>query len=166
MIHATVHGIATLMHDAAAALAAVSPGALAVALLLHVVKVGAEARSWHGIVAHTYRDARFRVTFGAFAGSVGANVLLPARIGDALRLGIVRNRVHDSSGSTIAATMVLETVLEAAFSVAIVVAVLLAGRSAGSLGAPAGAVGGIAGHHAAPFVAAALAALLAVGIRL
>lgn len=166
MISATVHGIATLMQDAADALAAVSPAALAIALLLHVGKVAAEARSWHGIVAHTYRDARFRVTFGAFAGSLGANVVLPARIGDALRLGIVRKRVSDGSGSTIAATMVVETALETAFSVAVVVAVLVAGRSVGSLGAPAGAIGGIASHRSAPFVAAGLAAVVALGIRL
>lgn len=166
MISATVHGIATLIQDAADALAAVSPAALAIALLLHVGKVAAEARSWHGIVAHTYRDARFRVTLGAFAGSLGANVVLPARIGDALRLGIVRKRVRDGSGSTIAATMVLETAFETAFSVAVVVAVLLAGRSVGSLGAPAGAVGGIAAHRSAPFVAAGLAVGVAVIIRL
>jgi glycosyltransferase 2 family protein len=166
MISATVHGIATLMQDAADALAAVSPGALAIALLLHVFKVAAEARSWHGIVAHTYRDARFRVTLGAFAGSLGANVLLPARIGDALRLGIVRKRLRDGSGSTIAATMVVEAALETAFSVAVVVAVLVAGRSVGSLGTPAGAVGGIAAHRSAPFVAAALAVAVAVSVRL
>jgi uncharacterized membrane protein YbhN (UPF0104 family) len=165
IISATVHGIATLMHDAAGALAAVSPGALAIALLLHVVKVGAEARSWHGILAHTYRDARFRVTFGAFAGSIGANVLLPARIGDALRLGIVRRRVRDASSSTIAATMVLETAIETAFSIAVVVAVLLAGRSVGSLGAPAAAVGRIASHHSAAIAAAVLAVLVTVAVR-
>src|SRR4051812_38168814 len=154
------------MRDAVDALTAVSPGALAAALLLHVVKVGAEARAWHGIVRHTYRDARFRVTLGAFAGALGANVVLPGRIGDALRLGIVRRRVDDSSSSTIAATIVLETAIETAFSVAVVVAVLAAGRSVGSLGAPADAVRAVGAHRSAPFVAAALAALLAVGIHL
>src|SRR4051794_29864781 len=114
----TVHGMATLMQDAADALAGVAAEALAIALVLHIAKIAAEARSWHGIVAHTYRDARFRVTLGAFTGSLGANVLLPARIGDALRLGIVRKHVRDGSGSTIAATLLVEAALETAFSVA------------------------------------------------
>src|SRR4051794_35939908 len=138
--------LSTLLHDAFDALMAVSPLALAAALALHVLKIAAEARSWHGIVAHTYRDARFRVTFGAFTSAIAANVVLPARIGEALRLGIVRRRVDNSSSSTIAATMVLETLLETAFSVVVVVAVLLAGRSVGSLGTPVGAVSGAARH--------------------
>ena len=128
--------LSTLLHDTLDALMAVSPPALAAALALHVLKIAAEARSWHGIVAHTYRDARFRVTFSAFTSAIAANVVLPAKIGEALRLGIVRRRVRDSSSSTIAAMIVLETAIEMAFSGAIVVAVLVAGRSVGSLGAP------------------------------
>lgn len=155
-----------LMHDAAQALVAVSPTALAIALALHVGKVAAEARSWHGIVSHTYRHARFRVTFGAFVGAIGANVVLPAKIGDALRLDIVRRRVRDSSGSTIAATMVLETALETVFSFAVVCIVVLAGRSVGSFGAPIDAVRAVAAHHSAPFAAAAATALLVVAVRL
>ena len=158
--------ISTLLHDALDALLAVSPAALAAALALHVLKVAAEARSWHGIVAHTYRDARFRVTFGAFTTSIAANVVLPAKIGDALRLGIVRRRVDNSSSSTIAATIVLETVIEMAFSAAIVVVVLLAGRSVGSLGTPLDAVAAAAGHPLTPFVAVSALVLAAVAIRL
>jgi uncharacterized membrane protein YbhN (UPF0104 family) len=114
----------------------VSLGALAIAILLHYVKVAAEARAWHAIVAHTYRDVRFRTTFGAFAGAIGANTFLPGKIGEALRLAIVRRRTRNSCSSTIAATMVLETAIETAFSILIVGVVLLAGRSVGSLGTP------------------------------
>ena len=118
---------------------------LAAALALHVLKIAAEARSWHGIVAHAYRDARFRVTFGAFTSAIAANVVLPAKIGEALRLGIVRRRVRDSSSSTIAATMVLETRHRDGVQRRLVVVVLLAGRSVGSLGAPLDAVRGRGG---------------------
>ncbi len=158
--------LSTLLHDALAALLAVSPAALAAALALHVLKIAAEARSWHGIVAHTYRDARFRVTFGAFTGAIAANVVLPAKIGEALRLGIVRKRVRDSSSSTIAATIVLETVIETAFSAVLVVVVLLAGRSVGSLGTPFGAVSAAAGHRSAPFVALGTLMLGAAAVKL
>jgi uncharacterized membrane protein YbhN (UPF0104 family) len=159
--------LSSVVHDALDALVAVSPLALAAALALHVLKIAAEARSWHGILAHTYRHARFRVTFGAFTGALAANVVLPAKIGEALRLGIVRRRVDDSSSSTIAATIVLETAIETAFSAAIVVAVLLAGRSVGSLGTPLDALGAGVGHPSAPFVAvAALAAAAVAAARL
>lgn len=123
--------------------AGVSLGALTVALALHVVKVACEARSWHGIVSHTYRAGRvpFRTTFGAFAGSIGVNAVLPARVGEALRLGIVRRGVADSSVVTIAATIALETVLEILFGAAIVTAWLAGGGSVGG--------GGSVAHHLA-----------------
>jgi uncharacterized membrane protein YbhN (UPF0104 family) len=158
--------LSTLLHDAVDALMAVSPLALAAALAVHVLKVAAEARSWHAIVAHTYRDARFRVTFGAFTGGIAANVVLPAKIGEALRLGIVRRRVDNSSSSTIAATIVLETVIETAFSAVVVVAVLLAGRSVGSLGTPVDAVSAAAGQPSAPFVATGALVLAVLAVRL
>jgi glycosyltransferase 2 family protein len=154
----------TLLRDTLDALMAVSPVALAAALALHVLKIAAEARSWHGIVAHTYRDARFRVTFGAFTSAIAANVVLPAKIGEALRLGIVRRRVRDSCSSTIAATMVLDTAIEIAFSIAVIMVVLLAGRSVGSLGAPLDGLGAVTGHPSTPFVVIAGTVLLVVGI--
>src|SRR3954466_2013500 len=157
--------LSTLLHDALDALLAVSPAALAAALALHVLKIAAEARSWHGIVAHAYRDARFRVTFGAFTGGIAANVVLPGKIGEALRLGIVRKRVQDSSSSTIAATIVLETVIETAFSAAVVVVVLLAGRSVGALGTPFDAVSGALRDPSAPFVAVGTLALGAAAFK-
>jgi uncharacterized membrane protein YbhN (UPF0104 family) len=92
-------------------------------------------------VSQAYRDVRFRVTFGAFAGAIGANAFLPGKIGEALRLGIVRRRIRNSCSSTIAATMLLETAIEAVFSVAVVGVVLLAGKSVGSLGSPLQAIG-------------------------
>ena len=58
---------------------------------------------------------RFRTTLGAFVSSIGANAVLPARVGEALRVGIVRRRVPGSSVVTIAATIVLETAIEVAF---------------------------------------------------
>jgi uncharacterized membrane protein YbhN (UPF0104 family) len=144
----------------------VSIGALAIAIVLHLVKVGAEARAWHGILSHSYRDMRFRVTFGAFAGALGANAFLPGKIGEALRLGIVRRRTRDSCSSTIAATMVLETAIETVFSCAVIAVVLVAGQSVGVLGTPAHGFAQ-AGAHRTVTYAVALGLLLAVvaGVR-
>jgi uncharacterized membrane protein YbhN (UPF0104 family) len=158
-----MHAIDSFVTHTVDSLLGVSLGALAIAILLHLVKVAAEARAWHAIVAHTYRDVRFRTTFGAFAGAIGANAFLPGKIGEAFRLAIVRRRTRNSSSSTIAATMLLETAIEAVFSVVIVCAVLVAGESVGSIGPPldvgATATNGplLAGTAAVLLVAAAAA---------
>ena len=137
-----MHAILALTVGAARTLAGASLGALALAVALHLGKVAAEARSWHGIVSHAYPagQVRFRTTFGAFAGAIGANAILPARVGDALRLGIVRRRVSGSTVATIGSTIVLETAIEVVFGLGVIAAVLVAGRSVGAVGSPAGAV--------------------------
>ena len=134
--------IVSLAQGAFDTIAGASLGALAIAIILHLFKVAAEARSWHGIVRHTYpvSGPRFRTTYAAFAGAIGVNAILPARVGEALRLGIMRRSIRDSSVATIGGTMVLETGIEATFGLAVVAAVLLAGRSIGPLGSPTAAI--------------------------
>ena len=117
-----------------------SPSRLAVAL--HLGKVAAEARSWHAIVSHAYPDGavRYRTSLGAFAGAIGANAVLPARVGEALRLGIMRRRVPGSSVSTIAGTIVLETAIEVVFGLLVIGSLLVAGRSVGPVASPLASV--------------------------
>jgi uncharacterized membrane protein YbhN (UPF0104 family) len=125
--------LATVLSGAWQSLATVSLGALAIALTLHVAKVAAEARAWHAIVrhAHAASPVGFSTTLGAFVSAIGANALLPARVGEALRVGVVRRRVPGSSVVTITATVVLETAVELAFGAGVLVTVLLAGRWGG-----------------------------------
>ncbi len=145
----------------------VSLGALAVALALHVGKLLAEARSWHWIVRHAHgrADLGFGTTAGAFVGAIGANAVLPARVGEALRVGVVKKRVEGSSVVTVAATIVLETAIEVVFGLAVIVAVLVAGRHLAS------GPGGVPGLPAGRFVLAAagivtvVAALVAYRFR-
>ena len=133
-----MHAILALATGAVHTLAGASFGALAIAVALHLCKVGVEARSWHGIVTHAHPASRirFRTTLGAFAGAIGANAVLPARVGEALRLGIMRRRVEGSTVGTIAGTIVLETGIEFAFGLVVIGALLAAGRSIGPFGAP------------------------------
>lgn len=146
-------------------LVGVSLGALTVALVLHLVKMAAEARSWHEIVSHAYRAARvpFRTTFGAFVGSIGANAVLPARVGEALRVGIVRRGVADSSVVTIAATIALETTLEILFGVGVVVTWLAGGGSIGGGASLLHRMSALAAHPLA-WVVTALVVLTAVTV--
>lgn len=156
-----MHAILTVAAGAAHTLAGASIGVLAVAVMFHLGKVVAEARSWHGIVSHAHPTGglRFRTTLGAFAGAIGANAVLPARVGEAFRLGIVRRRVPGSTVTTIAGTIVLETAIEIVFGLAVIMVVLLSGRSIGSIGTPTV----LAQSH--PLVLVAVGAgMLAVGV--
>jgi uncharacterized membrane protein YbhN (UPF0104 family) len=165
-----MHVILTLAGNTLDSLGRVSVGALVVALALHVLKVMAEARSWHAIVRHAYPQAgvTFGTTFGGFAGAIGANTLLPARIGETLRLGILRRSIPGSSTTTIATTIVLEGAVELIFGVAVVAVVLVAGRSLGTSGAPLTALLSLGAHPLAlalSFVALGGLAVLAVRQR-
>jgi glycosyltransferase 2 family protein len=157
-----MHTALGIVAGAWSSLAGVSVGALAVAVVLHLAKLAAEARAWHGIVRHTHagRDVSFRTTMGAFVGSIGANAILPARVGETLRVGVVRRALPGSSVITIVATIVLETAIEGAFGFAVVVAVLLGGGSIASGGVGA-ALGAIQAHPLA--LLAPVALLAAVG---
>lgn len=154
---------AAFLGDVWRSVAGVSLAALAVALAAHVLKVAAEARSWHGIVSHAYRADRvsFRMTFGAFAGAIGLNAVLPARVGEALRVGIVRGSVADSSVVAIAATIALEALLEVLFGVAIVIAWLAGG---GSVGGGASILQWLSGFATNPLVLGAAAAMIIVAV--
>ena len=151
-----------LLGGAIHSLAKVSPWLLGLALALHLVKVAAEARAWHGIVrgAHDGSPLAFRTTLGAFVGSIGANAVLPARVGEAFRVGVVRRHAKGSSVSTLGGTIALETLLELGFAAFILFVLLSAGRSVGPLGAPLSA---LVSH---PAVALAIAAGLAAGVVL
>lgn len=162
-----MHGAEAMLAGAVTSLAGVSFTMLALAVGLHVGKLGAEARAWHGIVrhAHASRPVRFRTTLGAFVSSIGANAVLPARVGEALRVGVVRRNVPGSNVVTIAATIALETAIEVAFGAAVIVAVVLAGRSFGPGDNPAWDVRVLTAH---PLALAAIACLglmvLALGL--
>ncbi len=162
-----VGSFAALSAGALSSLTRMSPWLLGVASVLHVAKMTAEARAWHGIVGPSHAGAPipFRTTLGAFLGAIGANALLPARVGEAFRLGIVRRYATGASLAAMGGTVVLETLLELGFAALVIGTVLGAGRSVGMLGNPAGTV---ATHPVVPAAAGALlvaAAVLCVALR-
>lgn len=157
-----MHGVLGIAAGAWSSLAGVSLGVLAVAVGLHLAKLVAEARAWHGIVRHTDagHDVSFRTTLGAFVGAIGANAVLPARVGEALRVGVLRREMPRSSVITIASTIVLETAIEAAFGLALVIAVLVGGGSV----AAGGVTGALASIATRPPAVAALGVLVAAAV--
>src|SRR6476620_8209529 len=161
-----MHRFLAVVAGAWDSIAGVSLAALAVALVLHVGKLCAEARAWHWIVlyAHEPRGIRFRTTLGAFVSAIGANAVLPARVGEALRVGVVRRHVPGSSVVTIVATIVLETAIELAFAAAVIVAVVLGGQSLGSTGRAPALLGLLTHPVALGVLSCLVVAGLAVGV--
>ncbi|HST17386.1 MAG TPA: lysylphosphatidylglycerol synthase transmembrane domain-containing protein [Gaiellaceae bacterium] len=153
-----ITSLVSTAHAAWRSLAGVSVGLLVAAVVLHFAKLVSEARSWHGIVGHAHHPERvgFRITCGAFVSAIGANALLPARVGEALRVGLIRRRVPNSSAVTLAATIVLETGVEVVFGV-VVIAAAAGGVRLGNSTSPAHTVTGLASH---PITIAAAAAVL------
>jgi len=101
-------------------LARASLVAVAVALLLHVLKLSARARAWHNIVCATCPDEplRFRHSLGAYLGGIGVNAVLPARPGELLKLVLIRRQASAASYPALASTLVTESVFDSVVAVA------------------------------------------------
>lgn len=108
---------------------AISFGAVALALLCHLGKIGARTRAWRNIVAAAYPDTvvRWRAVLGAYVAGVGVNAILPARGGDVLKLYLVKHRVEGSTYPTLAATLLVETLLDFVVAALLVVWALSTG---------------------------------------
>jgi uncharacterized membrane protein YbhN (UPF0104 family) len=96
------------------AFARVGWGALALAVLLHVVKLALRVRAWQNIVRAPYPSAsvRYRDVFGSYVAGVGINSIVPARGGDFAKLYLLKHRVRDSSYPTLTSTLVVETLFD------------------------------------------------------
>ena len=137
---------------------------LAVALALHLAKLVVRARAWYNIVRAAYPTdrLRFRDALGAFLAGTGVGACVPARAGQLVRLGLVRNRVSSSSLPGLVSTLIAESVFDVALTAAIAVAFLVA---AGPGVAGGAAFPGPLGQH--PVVAGlAAAAATMVGCAL
>ena len=96
------------------AFARVGWGALALAVLLHVVKLALRVRAWQNIVRAAYpsTSVRYRDVFGSYVAGVGINSIVPARGGDVAKLYLLKHRVRDSSYPTLTSTLVVETLFD------------------------------------------------------
>ena len=101
---------------------------LAVALALHLAKLGVRARAWHNIVRAAYPtdQPRFRHALGAFLAGTGVGACVPARAGQLVRLGLLKSRVSSSSLPGLVSTLIAESVFDTALTALIAIAVLIA----------------------------------------
>lgn len=151
-------------------LAAVQWTALAVAVAFQVLKLVVRSRAWHNLLQAAFPAAGLR--WGAVAGAVlvsaGVNSAAPARLGDLVKVAVVRRGLGARCClPTIGATMVAEALLDLAVAVLLVGAVVASGRLVGH-GEVARAVLGAAGEAAArPWLATACAgAVVAIAVAL
>jgi len=103
-------------------LAAVRWEFVALALLLHLLRLVFRAYAWRAILAAAYPDQRprFRSAFGAYAAGVGVNSIVPARAGDAIKLYLIKHRIPEASYATLAPTLVAETLFDFVVGIALI----------------------------------------------
>ncbi|MEQ8833114.1 MAG: lysylphosphatidylglycerol synthase transmembrane domain-containing protein [Miltoncostaeaceae bacterium] len=95
-------------------LAAVDWLLLSAAAALGVLNLAFRARSWQGILraALPGMRVRYRSAFGAYCGGVGVNAVIPARVGDLVKVLLVRRGVPEAPYPTLAASLLAETVFD------------------------------------------------------
>jgi Lysylphosphatidylglycerol synthase TM region len=118
-VGAFLHAVETFL----AHLAAVAPGALALALLCHVAKMACRSRAWRNVVAAAYpaENVRWRDIAGAYAAGVGVNAVVPVRGGDLVKLYLAKRSIPGATYPTLASTFVVETIFDLAVSLTIFV---------------------------------------------
>jgi uncharacterized protein (TIRG00374 family) len=102
-------------------LGAVEVVPLGLAILCHLAKVLVRTYAWRNILAASYEGTtvRRRDVLSAYVAGTGANALLPARGGDALKLVLLRRRIDGASYPTLAATLLVETLFDAVVATAL-----------------------------------------------
>ena len=112
-------------------LTAVHWTALAVAVALQVAKLTARSRAWHNLLLAAFPASglRWRSTAAAVFLSAGANTTAPARLGDVLKVAVVRRGLGGRCClPTVGATMLVEAAADAVLAAALVGGVVLSGR--------------------------------------
>lgn len=95
-------------------IAGVAWGALLIGLLFASANIALRSRGWRTILRAAYPDSSISwpTVFGANYAGIGVNAILPARLGDAVKLILVRRRIQGSSYPTLASTFVAESVVD------------------------------------------------------
>lgn len=95
-------------------IAAVSWGALGLAIALHVLRLALRVRAWQNILRASYPGARvpYRGIFGAYVAGVGVNSIAPARGGDIVKLYLAKRRVDGSTYPTLGSSLLVETLFD------------------------------------------------------
>jgi uncharacterized membrane protein YbhN (UPF0104 family) len=110
-------------------LAAVSWGALFLAVVLNLLRLVFRVRAWQNIIRAAYPGVPvpYWSAFGAYMGGVGVNAITPARGGDLVKLYLARHRIEPSSYPTLGSTLVVETLFDFAVATVLLLVALQLG---------------------------------------
>lgn len=142
----------------------VSMSLLLLALALQTIQTALNALAWRNILAAAYPDAqvRFRSVFGAYAGGVGLNDVLPAQGGTVAMVGLYRTAIPGSTLPGLVGACFVQTLFFAVVS-GVVYALLFVTRP----GAAEVQFGGLRDHvWVAAAVTVGVIAVVAVVVRL
>lgn len=114
---ASFHAFVDAVQAFAARLAAVDWRLLLAAVGLGVLNLALRSRAWQNILRAALPEARvrYRSAFGAYCGGVGVNAIIPARVGDLVKILLIRRSVGPAAPyPTLAGSLVAETVFDMA----------------------------------------------------
>jgi uncharacterized membrane protein YbhN (UPF0104 family) len=164
---ALVGGVFASVEAAADRLAAVDPRLVAAALALQLSIFVFRAIAWRNVLAAAYPGERVSLlgVGAAYAVGVGLNGILPARGGEAAKIGLVRLQLPHSSVATIAASGLVILVVDALIGASLLgVGFATGGVDALPTPPAAGEIAGLAAAHPLAAAGVALAALLLAGL--
>ncbi|WP_217912739.1 lysylphosphatidylglycerol synthase transmembrane domain-containing protein [Miltoncostaea marina] len=110
-------------------LAAVHWGFLAAAVAFSVGNLALRSRAWQQILraALPGERIRYRTAFGAYCAGVGVNAVIPARVGDLMKMFLVRRSTREARYPTLAGSLVAETLFDMAMASGLILWALWAG---------------------------------------
>jgi hypothetical protein len=162
----SIDTLAALIATAADALADIlrrfDVALLAAGLALHLVADVVRNGGWYGVLRAAgpeHEALRLRDVQAATFGGGAVNALVPARVGDLVKLAIVRRRVPESRMATLATTLLPETLFEWLVGATLLTWALVAGYLPARVVADA-----LAGAAAHPVVAAVVLAASAAAL--
>ncbi len=87
---------------------------LAIALGWQYLKLVLRGLAWRNILAAAYPETRVRTlpVFGAYVAGVGVNAIAPARVGDLVKLYLVRHRIEGATYPALASSLFTETLFD------------------------------------------------------
>jgi uncharacterized membrane protein YbhN (UPF0104 family) len=87
---------------------------LAAGVALVLLNLVLRSRAWQQILRAAFpgERIRYRTAFGAYCSGVGVNAIIPARVGDLVKVFLVKHSAPGTSYPTLVATLVAETVFD------------------------------------------------------
>lgn len=110
-------------------LAAVDWRLLAAAAAFGVLNLALRSRAWQNILRAALPESRvrYRSAFGAYCGGVGVNAIIPARVGDLVKILLIRRGLPEAPYPLLVGSLVAETVFDMAVAGCLIAWVLWAG---------------------------------------